>query len=300
MSFPFYKQLNPIDCGPTCLRMIARYYGKHYTADTLRHTTGFTKQGVSLLGISETAEKLGFRTRGIQIDFEKLTQVPLPAIAHWEQNHFVVLIKVTKREIRVADPARGILTFTKAEFLSHWTSNDTSAELPAGTTLLLEPTISFYKNEDEKEQKLNWNTVTRYLYQGKWQITQIFISLLVTSILQLILPFLTQSMVDTGINTRNMQYITIVLIAQLTLTLSSTIAEFIRSRLQLRVSNIINISILSDFWIKLTRLPLAYFDARHTGDTIQRISDNRQIQAFLTGQALTTIFSLLNFLIYFT
>jgi len=298
MFFPFYHQLNPMDCGPTCLRMIARHYGRHYTADTLRKKAGFNKRGVSLLGISETAENLGFRTRGVQIDFEKLQTVPLPAIAHWDQNHFVVIIRTGKRMIKIADPARGIVNLPKNEFLTHWLSNGYADTLLRGTTLLLEPTSAFYENEGEKDNKLGWRRILRYLGQSRWQITQIFISLLIGSILQLIFPFLTQSMVDTGINTHNMQYITIVLIAQLTLTLSGTVVEFIRGRLQLRLSNTINISILSDFWIKLTRLPLAYFDNRHTGDTLQRISDNRQIQTFLTGQALTTIFSILNFLIY--
>ncbi|NLR62643.1 peptidase domain-containing ABC transporter [Chitinophaga polysaccharea] len=298
MSFSFYKQLNEMDCGPTCLRMVAKYYGRHYNADTIRQKTGFSKQGVSLLGISETAEKLGFKTRGVQITYDKLLTIAHPSILHWNQNHFVVLVSMNKRKVQIADPARGMIQYSTKEFLPYWLSNKKNGEEQAGTVLLLEPASSFYEEEGEKENKLNWNIITRYLRPSKWSIAQVFVALLIGSLLQLILPFLSQSMVDTGINTRNMQYITIVLVAQLTLTFSSTVIEFIRSRLQLRISNTVNISILSDFWIKLTRLPLSYFDAHHTGDTIQRIGDNKQIQAFLTGQALTTIFSILNFFLY--
>lgn len=298
MSFTFYKQLDTMDCGPTCLRMIAKHYGKHYNADTIRELAGFSKTGVSLLGISEVAEKIGFRTRGVQISYSKLQNVPLPAILHWDQNHFLVLIKVDQKGVKVADPAKGILTYTKKEFQLHWVSNHLEGNGDIGTVLLLEPTPSFYAATGEEEQKLTWSRVTQYLRRSRWQLSQIFIALLIGSLLQLVLPFLTQSMVDTGINTRNMQYISMVLIAQLMLTFSSTVVGFIRSRLQLRISNSINISILSDFWIKLTRLPLAYFDSRHTGDVMQRIGDNRQIQDFFTGEAITTIFSVLNFLIY--
>lgn len=294
MPFSFYRQLNAMDCGPTCLRMVAKHYGKHYSGKTLRQFTGFNKEGVTLLGISETAEKIGFHTRGVQLDFRQLFQISLPAILHWNQNHFVVLIKINRRTIQIADPSKGIITYNKNDFLQHWQSNKKAN----GTVLLLEPTPVFFNASGEKETKLSLRFFTRYFKQSQWQVSQVFISLFITFILSLILPFLTQSMVDTGINTQNLQFITIVLIAQLMLTFSSTIVQFIRSRLQLRISNRINISILSDFWIKLTRLPLAYFDCHKTGDTMQRIGDNKQIQVFLTGEALTTIFSFINFIIY--
>jgi len=287
-----------MDCGPTCLKMVAKHYGRHYNTETIKQKSGFGKQGVSLLGVSEAAEKMGLRTRGVQINFEKLRAIPLPAILHWSQNHFVVLITATKRKLVIADPGSGIITYDKAKFLEHWLSNKGKDEVGVGTALLLEPTASFYENEGEKEHKLTWSIITQYLNQNKWQISRVFISLLITSVLQMVFPFLTQTMVDTGINTRNIQYITLVLIAQLMLTLSSAAIGFIRNILQLRISNNINISILSDFWIKLTRLPISYYDSHHTGDTLQRIGDNKQIQTFLTGQALSTVFSILNFFIY--
>lgn len=300
-----------MDCGPTCLRMVAKYYGKHYNTDGIRETAGYGKEGVSLLGISDAAEKMGFRTRGVQLTYKQLiTEAPLPCILHWGQNHFVVAHPksfpsgrilsglFSNNKIEIADPAKGLINYTKEEFLQHWISTLNEAGESVGTALLLEPTPEFYKQEGEKENKLSWGLVMQYLRQSKWQIAQVFIALLITSLLQLIFPFLTQSIVDTGINTRNLQYVTIVLIAQLMLVFSRTIVDFIRSRLLLHISTVVNLSILSDFWIKLTRLPISYFDSHHTGDTLQRIGDHKQIQNFLTGTALNTLFSLFNFVIF--
>lgn len=300
MRFSFYKQLNAMDCGPTCLRMIAKHYGKHYNANTLRAKAGFNRAGVSLLGISETAEQIGFRTRSAQINFEKLLVAPLPAILHWNKNHFVVLTSLTKRKAVVADPSRGMIAYTKKEFLSHWISNRKDEFGEVGTVLLMEPTPIFYDEEGEKEHKVKWSIVAQYLKLSKKQLALVFVSLVVTSMMQLILPFLTKGMVDVGINTRNIQFITMIMIAQLTLTISSTVIGIIRSRLQLKISNITNISILSDFLIKLTRLPVSYFETHQPGDTMQRIGDNRQIQSFLTGQTMSTLFSLFNFIVYAT
>ncbi|MDE1192554.1 MAG: cysteine peptidase family C39 domain-containing protein [Arachidicoccus sp.] len=278
--FPYYKQLNAMDCGPTCLRMVAKYYGRHYNADTLRQRTGFSKEGVSLLGISETAENIGFRTRGVKIDYFQLSQIALPCILHWDQNHFVVLTDISKNKAKIADPGKGVITLSKNDFLHHWISSETEGE-QVGVALLLETTPVFFDADGEKEHKLSWRLVFQYLAQSRFQITQVFIALIITSLLQLVVPFLTQSIVDTGINTQNLQFVVIVLIAQLMLTFSQTIVDFIRSRLLLRISNILNIQILSDFWIKLTRLPLSYFDVYHTGDTLQRIGDHKTIQNFL-------------------
>ncbi|WP_126248397.1 peptidase domain-containing ABC transporter [Chitinophaga rhizosphaerae] len=297
MRFTFYQQLNTMDCGPTCLRMIAKYYGRHYNTDTLRKIAGFNREGVSLLAISEAAEKLGFRTRGVQVNLNKLRLVPQPSVLHWNQNHFVVLLHIGKKHVKIADPRVGIIKLSIPEFLKNWTSNSQGGE-DTGTVLLLEPSPSFYENEGEKDRKLHWGTIASYLSPNKARLAQVLVSLLVGALLQLILPFLTQSLVDTGINTKNLQYITLVLIAQLTLTFSSVLIGFIRSRLQMRISNGINIAILSDFWIKVTRLPLSYFETHKVGDTMQRINDNRQIQSFLTGQAVTFIFSIIMFFVY--
>lgn len=289
-----------MDCGTTCLRMIARYYGKRYNSETLRQLAGFSKQGVSLLGIGDAAEKIGFTVQGVQLTFEQLKEAPLPCILHWDQNHFVVLFSLERRgnNARIADPANGILLYNEKELLRHWLPTFNEKLTDTGVLLLLEPSAKFYEYPGDKKNGINWKYVLGYLENSKWQIVQVFISLLITSFLQLIFPFLAQSIVDFGISTQNLQYIVIVLIAQLMLTFSRTIVDFIRSRLLLRISNIFNLSILSDFWIKLTRIPISYFDAHHTGDTLQRISDHKQIQNFLTGSALSTLLSVFSFLIY--
>ena len=298
-----------MDCGPTCLRMVAKYYGRHFNTGGIRNMAGYTKEGVSLLGISQTAENIGFRTRAVQLTYKQLTEeAPLPCILHWNQNHFVVLTAYKgnnlfnkQAKLTVADPAKGILIYNKQEFLQYWASKTTPLEglgEAVGTALLLEPTTQFYKQPNEKETKLHWGIVFQYLRNSKWQITQVFIALLIASLLQLIFPFLTQSMVDTGIQTHNLQFITIVLIAQLMLVFSQTFVDFIRSRLLLNISVVLNFSLLSDFWIKLTRLPISYFDTYHAGDTLQRIGDTKRIESFLTGSALNTFFSLFSFLVF--
>lgn len=298
MSFVFYKQLNAMDCGPTCLRMVAKYYGRHYNTETLRQGAGFNRQGVSMLGICDTAEKLGFRTRGMKITYQQLQQVAHPSILHWDQNHFVVLVNISAQQVKIADPREGVITYSRQEFLQHWLSSVTEDHAPTGLVLLLEPTPRFYEAEGEREQKLSMRFVLQYLQGSKSQIVKVFLSLVLTSFLQLLVPFLTQGVVDAGINSQDLQLVVVILVAQLVLTFSQTIVGFIRSRLLLHISNLLNLQILSDFWIKLTRLPLAYFDVHRTGDTLQRLSDHKKIQSFLTDSTITALFSLFNFVVY--
>lgn len=302
-TFPFYHQLNEMDCGPACLRMISKYYGRHYNAESLRQLSGFGKEGVSLLGLSEAAERIGFRSRGVKINIDQLyKEAKLPCIVHWNQNHFVVVTAVVSNwkqqfKIKIADPANGEINYSKTDFSSHWLGTQHEDDL-TGSALLIEPMPEFYAQPGEKETKSNWKLAFQYLKQSKWQIAQVFVAMLTSSLLSLVFPFLTQSIVDTGINTQNLQFITIVLFAQLILVLSRTLVDFIRTRILLKLSIFINISLLSDFWIKLTRLPISYFENHHTGDTMQRLNDNKQVQNFMTGSALSTVFSMFNFVIY--
>lgn len=287
-----------MDCGPTCLKMISKYYGIYFNTSSLRHKAGFNKNGVSLLGLSETAEQLGFRTRGVKISFRQLKDVVDPCILHWEQNHFVVLISISRKFVKIADPGKGVVIYSHQQFITSWASSRNISDERVGIALLMEPTPLFYQHEGDKSNKLNWQLILQYLNPSRWRIVQVFLALLITSLLQLLFPFLTQSIVDNGINLQNLNFVIIVLMAQLTLTFSRTVVDFIRNRLLLKISNFLNIQILSDFWIKLTRLPISYFDIHHTGDTLQRIGDHKQIQSFLTSSALSTIFSLFNFIIY--
>ena len=305
-----------MDCGPTCIRMVAKHYGGAVNVETLRNAAQLSKEGVSLLGIAEAAEKIRFNAKGVTLSYNELIkEAKLPAIIHWEQNHFVVLYKANRQslfrrdgKLYVADPGKGLITYSKQEFCKHWisTKDDHTGE-PLGVALLLEPTPDFYTQEDDTLRhpdsnrdhgKLGWGRLLKYLTQHKRHIAQVFMAMGIASLLQLIFPFLTQSIVDTGINTNNLPFIYLVLIAQLVLFFSRMVVEFIRSRLLLFISTHINASILSDFWIKLMKLPISFFDTKMTGDIIQRLGDHRRIESFLTGSTLNVLFSLVNLVLF--
>lgn len=298
-NFVTYRQLDAMDCGPTCLRMIVKHYGKHIGADSLKRNSQVGTTGASLLGLSEAAEKIGFRTISAKITFEQLlTDAPLPCILHWNQYHFVVLTpSANKRKLTIADPAKGLVVYSMKEFLEQWLSTNHHGEA-RGIALLLTPTPQFYQQEAEKSATIGWELLSQYTFKYKAHLFQLFIGLLIGSILQLIFPFLTQSIVDTGINTHNLQFIQIILIAQFTLFLGRTVVEFIRSRILLFVSTHVNLSILSDFWMKLMRLPPSFFDTKQTGDILQRINDHHRIESFITGTALQTFFSIINLVVF--
>ncbi len=303
-TIPFIKQRDAMDCGPTCLAMVCKYYGKSISLQTLRDKTEIGKEGVNLLGINNAAESIGFRTQGVQLTYTQITkEAPLPCILHWGQNHFVVLVKIGRSlvprddKITIADPGKGIIKLSKEEFIQHWASSNLDGK-PYGVALLLEPTPDFHNQPNEKENKLGWGMLLGYFAQQKRYIVQLFVGLLLGSLLQLIFPFLTQSIVDTGINQHNLPFIYLILAAQFMLFFGRTVVEFIRSRILLYISTKINLAILSDFWIKLMKLPLSYFDTKMTGDIIQRIGDHKRIESFLTGSALSTLFSLFNLVIF--
>ena len=285
-----------MDCGPTCLRMISKYYGKTIMIDSLRNKSQFNKAGVSILGISIAAESIGIHTNGVKTTLKELiNEVTLPCILHWNQNHFVVLYKANKNNFTIADPAKGIIQLSKEDFLKSWISNKEESK---GIALLLEPTPAFFEQENEKNKGIGWGLLSKYTFKYKAQIVQLFLGLLIGSLLQLIFPFLTQSIVDTGLNTHNLNFIQLILIAQFVLFFARTVVEFIRSKILLFISTNINLSILSDFWIKLMRLPLNFFDIKQTGDIIQRINDHQRIESFITGTAIQTIFSIFNLITF--
>jgi len=296
--FPFFLQLDGMDCGPSCLRMITKYYGKNYSLETLRSISGFTREGVSLLGISEAAEEIGFRTLAIKTTLDKLErEAILPLIAHWRQSHFVVIYKIRGNHIYIADPAADLITYTKEEFAKMWLSSK-SGSAEQGVALLLEPTPKFFNANDEKKSKLNFSLLLRYLVRYKKLLLQLFLGLLIGSLLQLVFPFLTQSIVDVGINARDMKFIYIILVAQLMLFLGQTSVDFIRNWVLLHINTRINISILTDFLIKLMKLPISFFDSKMVGDIIQRMGDQQRIQSFLTGPTLNVLFSFFSFIVF--
>lgn len=301
MRFVFYKQLNVMDCGPTCLRMVAKYFGRHYTAEGLRQAAGFTREGVSMLGLADAAVKIGLKAEGGKITYDRLVKSPLPCILHWQQYHFVVFIPNRRRhknKVRVADPGKGVIEYNKSEFLTYWATKNDYDKGQAGVVLTLEPTAAFYEKSGEEENRRGWRSITGYLKNTHTHITKVLLAMVITMVLQTIFPFFTQAIVDKGIKNSNIHFIYLVLLAQLLLVLGKTVVEFLRARWLLKLSNQVNFKILTAFWLKLIRLPLHYFDSHRTGDTLQRISDNKQVQDFLTGNALTTLFSLLTVIVY--
>lgn len=302
--FPSYTQLDAMDCGPTCLRIIAKYYGRNYSIQYLREKSFITREGVSMLGISDAAESIGFRTNGVKITFDQLvTEKPLPCILHWNQNHFVICYDIKKKrrqeyEIKISDPAGEKYTLNRSEFLRCWISSRLEGE-DTGTALLLEPTPAFYIQEDGlNDPNKDIRYFFRYLKPFKSQLIQLIIGLLVGSILALILPFLTQAMVDQGIGNNNLSFVTLILITQLVLFITQLTIEFIRNWITLHTNTRISISLISDFLSKLMKLPLHFFDTKNIGDIMQRIGDNGRIQSFLTGSTLMTLFSFVNFIIF--
>ena len=298
MAFPFYKQLDAMDCGPSCLRMIAKFYGKIFSLQSLREKCFITREGVSLLGISDAAEIIGLHTVGVRIDFKKLCEeAPLPCIVHWKQRHFVVVYKIKNNEVFVADPAHGLVKYSEKEFLDCWLSTKTDNE-DKGIALLIEPTPDFYTQEDEKINKSGFRFLFSYLRPYRKFIVQLFLGLLLGSLLQLIFPFLTQSVVDVGISNQNLGFIYLVLIAQLVLIISRSTVDFIRGWILLHLGTRINISLISDFLTKLMKLPIRFFDTKMVGDLLQRISDNQMIESFLTSSSLSILFSMMNLIIF--
>ncbi|UOY08253.1 peptidase domain-containing ABC transporter [Muricauda sp. SCSIO 64092] len=297
-SFTFYRQLDKMDCGPTCLRMIAKHYGRSHAVDFLRRRSNITREGVSIGGIAEAAESIGFHTLAVSVDFNTLAdEVPLPCIAHWRQRHFVVVYRIAHDKVYVADPAHGLVDYPKKDFIDGWIGKgaDESSE---GYLLLLETTPRFYEYGNEEKRKYGFKFLSGYFKPYSKYIFQLFLGLFIGSILQLIFPFLTQSIVDYGINYRNINFIYLILIAQLTLFVSQTTVEVIRSWILLHVTSRININLISDFLIKLMRLPIAFFDSKNTGDIIQRIYDHDRIQEFFSSTTLNTVFSAFNVVVF--
>lgn len=318
-KFPHYQQFDLMDCGPTCLRMIARHYGRSIPAQVLREKSQLTHQGASLLDVAEAAEAIGFRAMGAALDVEALVQkAPLPCIVLWDQQHYVVVHNVKKARLRwrsgrgaaphdhdtfyVADPARGLLTYSGAEFREHWLP-DAANGTTTGIALLLETTPAFYEQEEADAGSpvpaaYGLGLLLGYVTQYKHLIGQLLLGLAVSAGLQLLLPFLTQATVDVGITTQNVPFLYLILGAQLVLLLGRLAVEFVRSWILLYISTRLNLNILSDFFIKLMRLPVVFFDTKHYGDLMQRISDHSRIETFLTGQALSILLSLLNLVVF--
>ena len=297
--FPFYKQHDSMQCGITCLQMICKYYGKEYSLESLSRYCFATTEGVSMLGISEAANKLGLHTICGRVTMEQLPQAPLPCILHWSQNHFVILYKIkNNKKFYIADPGKGLVTYTEKEFKNHWISTQSKGE-EKGIAMFIQPTPAFHELSGETtNRKRSFNFLFGYIKQYRRYFGQIILGALVGCVLQLIFPFLTQAIVDIGITHQNLGIIYLILLGQLILTISRTSVDFIRRWILLHISMRINISLVSDFFIKLLKLPMSFFDTKLMGDLMQRMNDHNRVEKFLTTQMLNVTFSLLSFIVF--
>lgn len=306
-TFPHYTQLNSSDCGPTCLRMIASFYGKEYSQETIRRHCFISREGVSLLGICDAAEYIGMHCLGMKLTIDQLVdEVNFPCILHWNQNHFVVCYDVKRSRIGekykfyIADPASQCITYNEEEFKKGWISSKFKGE-ECGVALLLEPDVDFGKNEDNcytPEKKRNFRTFAHYYLQHKRLLLQIIAGMLVGIGMQFIFPFLTQAMVDVGIGHKNFNIVTLILIAQIILFIAQLSVDFIRSWVLLHINARVDIALISSFLYKLTCMPLNFFDTRKLGDTLQRVGDHARIKSFLMGNSLNIIFSFVSLIIF--
>lgn len=294
-KFPFFRQLDYRDCGPTCLRMIAKFHGKNFSREFLRDKASITRQGVTMAGIADAAEIIEMRTLGMRISLESLVdEAPTPFIVPWRQKHFVVVYKTTKTKIYVADPAQGLLEYSHKDFLKAWTNtiDDT------GFVLLLEPNTNFYALEEDKSKKQGFLFLYSYLKPYKKLIYQLFIGLIVGIAVQFIAPFLMQSIVDKGVNTQNIPFIYLILIAQLILFVSQTLVSVFREWLLIHITSRFQIKMISDFLYKMLKLPITFFETRNTGEHLQRIQDHTRIQNFVSSSSFNMIYSLVLFLVF--
>ena len=298
MSFPFVNQPDAMDCGPACLKMVAEFYRMSFTLESLRKKCYITREGVSFLGLSEAADSLGFRTIGVKIPFDMLCDnVPLPCIVHWRQKHFIVVYKIKNGKIWVADPAIGLIKYTYEEFLQNWASTKTDGK-QTGLVLIIEPTPSLFENENEQVKVKGFSFLFKYFYLYKKYIFQLVLGLLLGSCIQLVIPFLTQAIIDIGLNNNDIGFIYLILFAQLALVIGRMSVEFIRGWLLLHIGSRVNVAVISGFLQKLMSLPVAFFDTKLTGDILQRIDDNNRIEEFLTSTSLNILFSFFNMVVF--
>lgn len=298
-SFPVIYQHDAMQCGIACLQMVCQYYGRTYSMEAVSNFCHATTEGVSMLGISEAFEALGIESVSAKVSVEKLTKAPMPCILHWSQNHFVVLYRVKKgREFYIADPAKGLVNYSIDEFCRHWVSITEDGE-EKGVAMFLEPTEEFYhKDIPMRKENHSISFLMKYFRQYQGQLLMIALTLILGSMVQLVLPFLTQQIVDTGIKNRDIDFIWLILAGQLMLVVSRTAVDFLRRWLLLKVGMKINIALISDFFVKLLRLPMSFFDTKLMGDLMQRMGDHTRVNTFLTQQSMSTMFSMLTLVVF--
>ncbi len=305
-KFPVYKQLDSADCGPTCLRMISKYYGQNVDLQNLRDFCSLNRYGVSMLGLNDAAEHIGFRSMGVKTSFDRLAKdVIFPCIVHWRDDHFIVVYKIKVRKkgkelkgkVYATDPAFGLVCYSVEEFLDGWIT-DTVDGKDKGYVLQMVPTMLFFNPEYKENEKVKLTVFLQYFTPYKKFFFQVILGMIVGLAFSFVMPFLTQSVVDVGILNNNINFIYMVMVAQLIIAFSELFIGFIRSWIMLHVMSRIGIALISDFITKMLRLPISFFDSKKTGDLMQRIGDHSRIQSFFTGTAIGTAFSFVTFFVF--
>ena len=295
-SFPVEYQMDAKDCGPAALKIIAKYFGRYYSLQYMRDKCGLTKEGVSLLHISTAAESIGLRTLPVSCTVEEVIfKVPFPAILFWNENHFVVIYHANKKHIYISDPAKGRVRYTHEEFRRGWYPKGEKR----GALLAVEPTVGFKETKAEREQKKNsFLSILKYFYPYAKDFTLICVIMLIVTALQAILPFISKAVIDVGIKTSDLNFINMVLIGNISILLSVTIFNVIRDWILMHITSRVNISLISDYLIKLMKLPVTFFENKLLGDILQRAQDHERIRSFIMNNSLSLVFSTLTFVVF--
>jgi len=297
MKFPFEYQLDAMDCGPACLKIIAKYFGKYYSLQYLRDLCGITREGVSFLDLSYGAEKIGLHTLAVKADIQTLHEkVPLPCIVHWKNSHFIVVYKTGKQKVFVSDPAKGLLSYSREEFKKGWYKKEEAT----GAILAVEPMADFLHRdlEERTERKKTFEHVLGYFMPYRRNFTTIVVIMLIATALQGLLPFISKAVIDVGIQTRDLNFINLVLIANIVIIVSVTISGAVRDWLLLHITSRVNIALISDYLIKLMQLPVTFFENKMIGDILQRAQDHERIRSFIMNNSLNLVFSSLTFVTF--
>lgn len=302
--FPLDRQLDMMDCGPASLKMVAKYYGKYYSLQYLRDLCGNTREGVSLTGVSHGAESIGLRTLAAHCTTKDLIEkVPLPIIIHWNNSHFVVLYKIRERhkgtaKFYIADPAKGYVSYIQEDFENKWVKQNENKA--TGIALILEPQADFKQRQagEKAERGRHLENIVGYFLPYKKSFAYLGIVMLLITAMQAVLPFISKAVIDVGIQTQDVSFINIVLVANLALIISITLSSAVRDWILQHMSSRVNIALISDYLIKLMKLPVSFFENKMLGDILQRANDHERIRSFIMNNSLNLIFSTLTFFIF--
>jgi len=299
-SFPCDRQMDMMDCGPACIKMIAKHYGKYYSLQYLRDKCGTTKEGVSFLDISYASESIGLKTLPLKCTIDDLiTKIPLPVIVHWHNSHFVVVYNTDIRSgiIYVSDPAKGLIKYKRNEFEKFWLKKD---EGKRGVLMAIEPQPEFFQDKDhiEIERRKTVENFLNYFRPYKKNFLNLFAVMLLATILQSFLPFIAKAVIDIGIQTRDINFIYIVLAANIAIYVCILLSNMVRDWILLHITSRVNIALISDYLIKLMLLPITFFENKMTGDILQRANDHERIRSFIMNNSINMLFSFLTFFVF--